>query len=124
MDHVLDSTRTDRDDAAFRVIAYAAKRDVLDFLLRAQVLAHHLYSDLVRVFRTRDVVENVIPIFLFKVKVLHREGLLFDRDLECLEGSPALHFDKSQRSHFNLLGTMSSREFSERLGYQGARHFP
>ncbi len=85
VDHVLDSPRTDRDDASSCVIAYTVKRDVLDFLLRAQVLAYDFYSDLVRIFRTRDVVKDVIPIFVFEVKVLHREDLFSDRDRQCLE---------------------------------------
>jgi hypothetical protein len=42
-----------------------------------------------RVFRTRDMVENVIPIFLFKVKVLHIEDLSADRDPAYLEPSIA-----------------------------------
>jgi hypothetical protein len=87
VNHMLDSPRSDRDGAAFRVVAYAVKRDVLDFLLRAQVLTHDFYSDLVGIFRTRDVVKDVIPIFLLEVKVLHGEDLLSGRDHQCLKVS-------------------------------------
>ena len=76
VNHMLDSPRADR-----------VKRGVLDFLLRAQVLTHDFYSDLVGIFRTRDVVKDVIPIFLLEVKVLHGEDLLSDRDHQCLKVS-------------------------------------
>jgi len=86
VDHVLHGTRTDRDDAAFRVVAQAAKRNVLDFLLRAYVLADNLYGDFVGILAPRDMVKDVMPISLFEVKVLHGEDLFSDRDLECLGG--------------------------------------
>ena len=89
VDHMFYRACADRDNAAFGVVTQAVKGDVFDFLLGAQVLANDFYGDLVGIFGPRNMVEDVVPIFLFKVKVLHIEDLSADRDPAYLERSIA-----------------------------------
>ena len=76
VDHMLYRACADRDQAAaFLVITYAVKRNILNFLLRAQILTDDLDGDLVRIFQTRNIAKDATPILLLKLKVLHGEDL-------------------------------------------------
>jgi hypothetical protein len=72
--HVLDRPSANGNCATFVIVAKAVKLSVFDLFLRAEILSAYLDRHLAGALRPRNMIEDILPIRPFKVKILHPEN--------------------------------------------------
>jgi hypothetical protein len=78
MDHMFDSTGANGNRVTLWIIAHAVQRNILNFLLSAEIFSGHLYGDPLGTRWACDVIEKFLPVMPLEMEILHGEDLILN----------------------------------------------